>query len=63
MEEMGFCSLAWEDPFEKEMATHSTIPPQEIPWMEEPGGLQSMGSQKSQNLATEQQQQQSTRKN
>ena len=39
-------SLGWEDPLEKEMATHSTIPAWEIPWTEEPGGLQSMGSQK-----------------
>ena len=36
------------DPLEKEMATHSSIPVWEIPWTEEPGGLQSMGSQKSQ---------------
>ena len=33
---------------EKEMATHSSISPWEIPWREEPGGLQSMGLQKSQ---------------
>ena len=33
---------------EKEMATHSSVPAWEIPWTEEPGGLQSMGSQKSQ---------------
>ena len=37
-------SLGWEDPLEKEMATHSSTLAQEIPWMEEPGGLQSMGS-------------------
>ena len=30
----------------KEMATHSSIPPWEIPWMEEPGGLQSLGLQR-----------------
>ena len=36
-------SLGWEDPLEKEMATHSSIPTWEIPWTEEPGGLQSMG--------------------
>ena len=41
-------SLVWEDPLEKEMATHSSILAWEIPWTEEPGGLQSMGSQKSQ---------------
>ena len=40
-------SLGWEDPLEKEMATHSSILAWEIPWTEEPGGLQSMGSQKS----------------
>ena len=34
-----------EDPLEKEMATHSSILAWEIPWTEEPGGLQSMGSQ------------------
>ena len=34
----------WEDPLEKEMATHSSILVWKIPWMEEPGGLQSMGS-------------------
>ena len=36
-----------EDPLEKEMATHSSILAREIPWTEEPGGLQSMGLQKS----------------
>ena len=39
-------SLVWEDPLEKEMATHSSIPAWEIPWTEESGGLQSMGSQR-----------------
>ena len=34
----------WEDPLEKGMATHSTILAWRIPWTEEPGGLQSMGS-------------------
>ena len=38
-------SLGQEDPLEKEMATHSSIPAWRIPWMEEPGRLQSMGSQ------------------
>ena len=38
--------LGWEDPLEKEMATHSSILACEILWTEEPGGLQSMGSQK-----------------
>ena len=41
-------SLGWEDPLEKEMATHSSVLAWEIPWIEEPGRLQSMGSQKSQ---------------
>ena len=39
-------SLGREDPLEKEMATHSSILAWEIPWTEESGGLQSMGSQK-----------------
>ena len=40
-------SLGWEDPLEKEMATHCSSLAWKIPWTEEPGGLQSMGSQKS----------------
>ena len=39
-------SLDLEDPLEEEMATHSSILVCEIPWTEEPGGLQSMGSQR-----------------
>ena len=39
-------SLGWEDPLEEGMATHSSILPWRIPWTEEPGGLQSMGSQR-----------------
>ena len=39
--------LGWEDPLEKEMATHSSMLAWEIPWTEEPGGLQFMGSKKS----------------
>ena len=39
-------SLGQEDPLEKEMATHSSILAWEIPWAEEPGRLQSMGSQR-----------------
>ena len=39
-------SLGQEDPLEEEMAIHSSILAWEIPWIEEPGGLQSMGSQK-----------------
>ena len=37
-------SLGWEDPLEKEMATHSSTLAWRIPWREEPGRLQSMGS-------------------
>ena len=47
MQETQVQSLGQEDPLEKEMATHSNIVAWEIPWTEEPGGLQSMGSQKS----------------
>ena len=39
-------SLGWEDPVEKEMASHSSILAWKIPWTEEPGGLQSTGSQR-----------------
>jgi len=39
-------SLGWEDPQEKEMAIHSSTVAWEIPWTEEPGRLQSMGSQR-----------------
>ena len=39
-------SLAWEDPLEKEMATHSSTLAWKIPWTKEPGGLQSMGLQR-----------------
>ena len=38
-------SRDWEDPLEEEMATHSSILAWRVPWIEEPGGLQSMGSQ------------------
>ena len=38
-------SLGWEDPLEKEMATHSSILAWKISWTKEPGGLQSMGWQ------------------
>ena len=38
--------LGWEDPLEKEMATHSSILAWRTPWMEDPGGLQSKGSQR-----------------
>ena len=40
--EMQVLSLGPEDPLEKEMATHSSIPAWEIPWTEKPGGMQSM---------------------
>ena len=43
MQETWFQSLGREDLLEKGMATHSSIPALEIPWTEEPGGLQSMG--------------------
>ena len=46
MQETPIRSLGWEDPLEKEMATHSSTLARKIPWMEEPGGLQSMGSQR-----------------
>ena len=49
-------SLGWEDPLEKEMATRSGILAWQIPWTEEPCGLQSMGLQKVRyDLATQQQ--------
>ena len=46
MQETWVRSLDWEDPLEKEMATHSSILAWRIPWTEEPGGLQSTGSQR-----------------
>ena len=47
MQDTRVRSLGREDPLEKEMATHSTILAWRIPWTEEPGGLQSVGSAKS----------------
>ena len=47
MQETQVRSLGWEDPLEKEMATHSSILGWRIPWTEEHGRLQSMGSQES----------------
>ena len=47
MQETLVQALGQEDPLEKEMATHSSILAWEIPWTEEPGGLQSMGSEES----------------
>ena len=46
MRETWVQSLGWEDPLEKEMATHSSTLAWKIPWMEEPGRLQSTGSQR-----------------
>ena len=46
MQETQVRSLGWEDPLEEELATHSSILTWKIPWTEEPGGLQSMESQK-----------------
>ena len=46
MQETWVQSLGWEDPLEKEMATHSSILAWRIPWTEEPGGLLSMGLQR-----------------
>ena len=45
MQETWIQSLGWKDPLEEVMATHSSILAWEIPWTEEPGRLQSMGSQ------------------
>ena len=46
MQETRVQSLGWEDPLEKEMATHPSTLAWKIPWTEEPGRLQSMGSQR-----------------
>ena len=46
-------SLGWEDPLEKGMVTHSSILARTTPWREEPGGLQSMGTQRIRHEATE----------
>ena len=46
MQETWVRSLGWEDLLEEEMATHSSIFAWKIPWTEEPGRLQSMGSQR-----------------
>ena len=46
MQETGVQSLSWEDPLEEGIATHSSILAWRILWTEEPGGLQSMGSQR-----------------
>ena len=46
MQETQVQSLCQEDPWEKGLATHSSILATRIPWIEEPGGMQSMGSQR-----------------
>ena len=46
MQETQVPSLGWEDALEKGMATHSSVPVWRIPWTEEPGGFQSIGSQR-----------------
>ena len=46
VQEIRVWSLGQEDPLEKEMATHSSVLAWKIPWIEKPGGLQSMGSQR-----------------
>ena len=46
MQETWVQFLGWENPLEKRMATHSSIFAWRIPWTEEPGGLQSMDSQR-----------------
>ena len=48
MQEMQVRSLGLEDPLEEEMATHASILPWGIPYIDEPGGLQSMGRKKNQ---------------
>ena len=60
MQEMQFQSLSWEDSLGKELATHFSIIAWEIPWTEEPAGLQSTRSLKSQTpVLTKQQQHES----
>ena len=46
MQDTRVQSLGWEDPLEKEMATHTSILAWKIPWTEDPGRLQSMGLQR-----------------
>ena len=58
MQETQVRSRGQEDPLEKEVGTHSSILAWEIPWTEEPAGLQSMGHKRARhNLAAKQQQQ------
>ena len=51
MQETWVQSLGWEDPLEEDMATHSSILAWRIPWTDEPGGLQPMGSQSQTHLS------------
>ena len=60
MQEIQVQSLGWEDPLEKEMATHSSILAWEIPWTKEPSRLQSMRSQRLGHDCTNKQQQRTT---
>ena len=53
MQEMRVRSLGQEDPLEREMATHASILVWRIPWTEEPGGLQPMGSHSQTRLSNE----------
>ena len=46
VQEIQVQSLGWDDPLKKELATHSSILAWRMPWTEDPGGLQSMGSQR-----------------
>ena len=46
MQETWVSFLGWEDPLEKEMATHSSVLARRIPWTEKPGWLQAVGSQR-----------------
>ena len=55
MKETQVQSLGWEDPLEKEMATHSSILTREIPWKEKTSGLQSMGQRVGHGLAAKRQ--------
>ena len=57
MQDTQVQSLGWEDPLEKGMTTHSSILAWRIPQTEEPGGLRSMGSQKTSNMTPTKQQQ------
>ena len=56
MQETQVQSLGWEDPLEEEVATHFSILAWKVPQTEEPSELQSLGLQKTHNLATKQQQ-------